>query len=216
MALHKDMKLWEMRQFLQEEVKEQILLEIAPILHVGIAQGGYFGVTRQILCLVDFLGALYSGYNGEIYKKTERKLISKSVKSIKFIDEIMRENDPNYKNNGKYLCLMYRHGLVHLYQPKEIELKDGKKLSWLAYKGPREGAKVLEVQNVRHMGVSQSPQDSNIKFLTISITCLYYDLITAVDLYIKRLELDKNLQTNWISTANAISEPDKEEGQTML
>ncbi|MBI4064838.1 hypothetical protein HY409_00505 [Candidatus Gottesmanbacteria bacterium] len=211
MALHKDMKLWEMRQFLQEEVKEQILLEIAPILHVGIAQGGYFGVTRQILCLVDFLGALYSGYNGEVDKKTERKLISKGEKAIKFIEEIMGENDPNYKTNGKYLYLMYRHGLVHLYQPKEIELKDGKKLSWLAYKGPREGTNVLEVQNVKHMGISQSPQDPNTKYLTISIISLYYDLITAIDLFTKKLELEKDLQNKWISTANAISEPEKEE-----
>ena len=211
MALHKDMKLWEMRQFLQEEVKEQILLEIAPILHVGIAQGGYFGVTRQILCLVDFLGALYSGYNGEVDKKTERKMISKGEKAIKFIEEIMGENDPNYKTNGIYLYLMYRHGLVHLYQPKEIELKDGKKLSWLAYKGPREGTNVLEVQNVKHMGISQSPQDPNTKYLTISIISLYYDLITAIDLFTKKLELEKDLQNKWISTANAISEPEKEE-----
>lgn len=211
MALYKDMRLWEMKQFLQEEVKEQIMLEIVPILHVGMAQGGYFGVIRQILCLVDFLGALYYGYDGEIDKRTGRKLISKSEKATRFIEEIMGDNDPNYKTNGKYLYLMYRHGLVHLYQPKEIELRDGKKLSWFAYKGPREGAKVLELQNVRHMGISQSPQDSNVKLLTISIICMYYDLITAVDLYTKRIELDDGLQNRWISTANAISEPDKEE-----
>jgi len=210
MALHKNMKLWEMKQFLREELKEQILLEIAPILHVGISPGGYFGVTRQILCLVDFLGALYSGYNGEVDKKTGRKLISKAKNTINFIQEFFGEIDPNYKTKGKYLYLMYRHGLVHLYQPKEIELKDGKKLSWLAYKGPREGASVHEVQFVTHMGISQAPNDPNVKYLTLSITSLYYDLIAAIDLYIQKLENDKNLQEKWVSTANAISEPEKE------
>ena len=209
MALHKDMKLCEMKQFLQEEVKEQILLEIAPILHIGISQGGYFGVTRQILCLVDFLGALYSGYNGEVDKKTGRKVISKAEKAIKFIEDVFGDKDTNYKTNGKYLYLMYRHGLVHLYQPKELELKDGKKLSWLAYKGAREGATVLEVQNVRHMEISQNPHDPNIKYLTIWITSLYYDLITAMDLYTKKLENDKDSQNKWITTANAICEPEK-------
>lgn len=99
MALHKDMKLWEMKQFLQEEVKEQILLEIAPILHVGIQQGGYFGVTRQILCFVDFLGALYSGYDGEIDQRTGRKIISKSDKSIKFIEEVFGNKTVNLTVN---------------------------------------------------------------------------------------------------------------------
>jgi len=94
MALNKDMKLWEMKRFLHEELKEQILLEIAPILHVGIPQGGYFGVTRQILCLVEFLGTLYCGYD----KKRDGKDIAQTWKAEKFIKEVMgKDFDKNYR-----------------------------------------------------------------------------------------------------------------------
>lgn len=63
MALEKNMSFSQMESFLNEELKEQILYEIAPILHLGYSPGGYFGVTRQIVCMIDFLGALYSGFD---------------------------------------------------------------------------------------------------------------------------------------------------------
>ena len=135
MALNKDMKLWDMKRFLHEELKEQILLEIAPILHVGIPQGGYFGVTRQILCLVEFLGTLYCGYD----KKRDGKDIAQTWKAEKFIKEVMgKDFDKNYEANGELMYTMYRHGLVHLYQPKTLKLKDGTELRWMAYKGGRD------------------------------------------------------------------------------
>ncbi|OGM61503.1 hypothetical protein A2961_04110 [Candidatus Woesebacteria bacterium RIFCSPLOWO2_01_FULL_39_21] len=209
MALNKDMKLWEMKRFLHEELKEQILLEIAPILHVGIPQGGYFGVTRQILCLVEFLGTLYCGYD----KKRDGKDIAQTWKAEKFIKEVMgKDFDKNYEANGELMYTMYRHGLVHLYQPKTLKLKDGTELRWMAYKGGRdeheEEIAGLKFTNVRHLGKVKHPKEDGIYYLAISIICLYYDLITAVDLYWRLLEQDEDLQKKWISVANVISEPE--------
>ena len=122
--------------------------------------------------------------------------------------------DKYYQTNGELMYSMYRHGLVHLYQPKSLSLKDGVELRWMVYKGQRdeheEEIAGLKFPNVRHLSKIKHPKEKGIYYLAISITCLYYDLITAVDLYTKKLELDKDLQTKWVLTANAISEPEKE------
>lgn len=208
MALEKNMSLARMKSFLNEELKEQILLEVAPILHLGQEQGGYFGVTRHILCFVDFLGALYSGYRVENLKEKEDVAMSK--KAIKFIIEVMKEVDEYYELNGASFYEMYRHGLVHLYQPKIFFQKSkGKQLQWLVYKGPREKAIVkvgnLEVSDVRHVGIVPDPYKHDVEYLPVSINCLYYDLIQAIDIYIGMLENDKSLQGKFISAANVIS-----------
>jgi len=207
MALEKNMSLGRMKTFLSEELKEQILMEVVPILHLGQIQGGYFGVTRHILCFIDFLGALYSGYRAENFKKKEDVAMSK--KAIKFIKEIMGDIDTYYKLNGSLFYEMYRHGLVHLYQPKVFSQPNGKELYWLVYKGPREGALVKEVSGVRHLGIVASPTNQNIEYLPVSINCLYYDLIQAIDLYISLLEKDKAFQRKFISAANIICESEK-------
>ncbi len=215
MAIDKNMSLARMKSFLGEELKEQILLEIAPILHIGQDQGGYFGASRQILCFIDFLGTLYSGYDEKLDKKFKNskgkiREISTSDQSIKFIKEVMGEKiDPYYKLNGEVLYKMYRHGLVHLYQPKSFLQQDGRALFWLAYKGLRENATVrigqIEVSGIRHVGKISGPDDKS-EYLAISINSLYYDLIQAIDLYLVMLEQDKSLQAKLVSAANAISE----------
>lgn len=214
MALKNNMKLFEMETFLLEEVKEQILYEIAPILHLGYSPGGYFGVTRQIVCMIDFLGALYSGFDStkdyrDINKKKGKRIAS-SEKALKFIQEIFGEIDPNYKDNGKYLIEMYRHGLVHLFQPKQLLLNDGKILQWLSYKGGRNGDIEVRsgwvVKNATHLLMVS---DSGSFFLPVSIRILYNDLLTAIDIYLEKLKKSKELQDKWVSAANEICEPEK-------
>ena len=168
------------------------------------------------MCFIVFLGALYSGYdetNDREFKKSKRKRrkISYSEHVIKFITEVMGEKiDPFYKLNGDKLYKMYRHGLVHLYQPKSFLQPNGKELKWFAYKGSREQyAEVVNgvsFSNVRHVGIILHPEKKNIEYLAVSINCLYYDLIQVIDIYVSMLEQDKTLQTNFISTTNAICE----------
>lgn len=204
MALEKNMSFSHMKRFLSEEIKEQILLEVSPILYLGNEQGGYFGVTRHILCYIDFLGALYSGYKTENLK--EKEDIAMTRKAVRFITEVMKNVDEYYEVNGFRFYDMYRHGLVHLYQPKSfLQKSSGKQLHWLVYKGPREGAVVKEVSGVRHVGIISNSREPNIEYLAVSINCLYYDLIQAIDIYINMLESDKSLQGRFISAANVIA-----------
>ena len=219
MALTPLMSPIEMKRFLDEELKDQVLLEIAPILHLGQNSGGYFGVSRQILCLVEFLAALYCGYDeskDKRFKDTKgkgRKIVD-STKVEHFIREFMGVYiDPNYKVNGLELYKMYRHGLVHLYQPKEFRLSGGGKLSWMPYKGSRE-LKELEVggfkfTNVRHIGKVSDPRTPGSFVLAVSINCLYNDFIKTIDLYGDQLLKDINLQHNWMGAASAICEAEE-------
>lgn len=208
MALEVNMSFPQMKCFLSEELKEQILLEISPILYLGQAQGGYFGATRHILCYIDFLGALYSGYRTENFK--EKEDVAMTRKAVRFITEVMKNIDEYYEINGQRFYEMYRHGLVHLYQPKVLYIKSNKKYQrWLVYKGPRENAIVkignFELSGIRHLGIISDPQVLNTEYMAVSITCLYYDLNQAVDMYIQMLELDKSLQGKFISAANIIA-----------
>lgn len=218
MSLISNMSLPQMKTFLNEELKEQILLEISPIIYIGQNPGGYFGVSRQILCLIDFLGALYVGYDekkDKKYQNSKGKIrdISRSDQAIKFIQEVMGEKiDPYYKTNGEIIYKMYRHGLIHLYQPKSFLQKNGRKLSWVAYKGPRENTSLVigekKFVSVRHAG-RITDLDDNCEYLAISINCLYYDLIQSIDIYINLLEQDKSLQEKFVTTANAICDLEK-------
>lgn len=206
MALKKNMNTEEIRQFLTEEVKEQILLEIAPILHLGKLPGGYFGVSRQILCMLEFLGSLYGGYDG-------KGNISNARKAKKFIRELMGENiDRYYKLNGSVMYDMYRHGLVHTYQPKTFKNNSGKELQWLSYKGPRNkhdlALKKDIFRGVRHLAIISRPRRPGTYCLCISINSLYYDLIHAIDLYVGILKKDKKMRIKFTQTANAITKSD--------
>jgi len=217
MALTKNMSLQQIKSFLENELKEQIFLEVAPILYIGQESGGYFGVTRQILCLVNFLGALYYGYSPD--EKKKKSDIGPSWKALEFMKNIMSDVDPIYKSKeAEYFYEMYRHGLIHLYQPKTLKLKGRRKLNWFLYKGGRnshtetindEYGNRFKIPNVSHLRVLTYSfgGNPNKDFLSISITCLYKDLLTSIDIFYNKIEKDKVLLKHWRQTANAISEP---------
>lgn len=211
------MKRSQIKSFLQEEVKEQVLFEIAPLLHLGTSQGGYFGLPRQILCMIDFLASVYVGFDEQrdVDKRKNKPdiiKISSPWKMVKFIKEIIGEHiDENYSESADYLVEMYRHGLVHLYQPKELKLGNNKILSWMPYKGERENATVTAdktYENVTHLKIYESNkfEDGKVR-LPVSTKCLYYDLIRSIDIYTDLLSNDNNLVENWNSAVNGIVEP---------
>ena len=105
---------------------------------------------------------------------------------------------------------MYRHGLVHLYQPKELRLKDSRVLSWCPHKGGRVsdiGANNNRIiKNARHLSLLE---DSGRLLLPVSIKCLYSDLLSSLDIYKEKLKNSNELQSRWVSAANQICEPDE-------
>jgi len=81
MALKRNMAGDEIINFIDNELLTQVKLEIGNWIHPRRRQGGYFVVTRQILCMIDFLGAVYSGYS-RIEKIKDTKTQQERQKSL--------------------------------------------------------------------------------------------------------------------------------------
>lgn len=216
MPLEKDMDINKIINYLDNDLRKSIKNDVEPIIQEDNKEGGYFGVTRLVLCYIDYLGILYNGYHGKKYKKGRnkgRKILSDSVYAINFIKNILGDIHPNYKIHADLLYEMYRHGTVHLYQPKTfVNKKTGKILSWVAYKGKRDDVIVFEDPRyiggnptvlVEHMLLTQY---IDIWVLPISINCLYDDLISSIDIFKNKLIKDSNLVGKWKSSANVLIE----------
>lgn len=214
MALQREMKLQQMLDFLNEELLPQTKQEIEGLIHPTKKTGGYFVVTRQILCMTDFLGAVYSGYPRkerveDLRQRKER--ISTGKKAQKFIKAFFEPKNTYKKSTVETLYQMYRHGLVHLYQPRILKYKNGS-LNWFIYKGNRHQDRIIvnekiTVTNVDHLKIIQLQKGSKQYFLAICIDSLFEDFSNSIEKYKKKLQFSKQLQTNWRTAVNAICTP---------
>jgi hypothetical protein len=203
MPLEKDMDISKICDYLGYDLKKSIVNDVKPVIQPEQMEGGYFGVTRLVLCYIDYLGALYEGYHGETDRKG-RKVIAKSKYAMNFIKNVLGKIDPLYEKYGDLLYEMYRHGAVHLYQPKTFtNIQTKETLNWVTYKGSRI-AYTKDYGEIQHM--QPKKMDNAQWILPVSIICLYDDLIASIDHFIKMLKADNNLVKNWKSTANALIE----------
>lgn len=196
-----------------DDLKKSLENDVYPIIQRYNTQGGYFGVPRAVLSYVDYLGALYRGYNGEMNRGN--RAIATTPKAERFIQDIMGAVDPNYAVNGRLLYKMYRHGTIHLYRPNTLRnMTTGETLLWVAYKGNR-------MDNITHDGrlivvehvVPQYGSDTEYLF-PVAINCLYDDLQAAIDHYYQMIEDEVNsgvttLQENYSNTKDALDLPEE-------
>ena len=168
--------------------------------------------------MVDFLGAVYSGYPLSERTKDNRERkerIATSKKAIKFINAFFKPRNTYKKDLVNKLYNMYRHGLVHLYQPRILAYKNNSTLRWLIYKGKRSYSRMYVntnqgktlVKNVNHFNIIQIPSDKSRFYLAICIDGLFEDFKQATIEYRNKLKTTKYLQTNWRTTVNAICTP---------
>lgn len=216
MALKRNMKLQEMLNFLDNELLPQARLEIQNWIKPKKRQGGYFVVVRQILCMVDFLGAIASGYPLSERKKDPKGThIANTDKAICFILKFFGPKETYKEDVVRKLYSMYRHGLVHLYQPKILKLSSRVKLMWFFYKGKRQRKRIsvdspigkITFKNVDHLEIVASDGLRGRRYLAVSINCLYDDFEAAVIKYRNRLQNTKSMQRKWRTTVNAICKP---------
>lgn len=212
------MTLDDMVKFIDNELLPQTTQEIENLIYPKKKTGGYFVVTRQILCMVDFLGAVYSGYpRSERIKdqKDGRERIASSKKAIKFIRAFFKPKSLYRKNVVVKLHTMYRHGLVHLYQPRILAYKNNSTLEWFIYKGKRNQTQMsvntnqgkIAVKNVNHFNIIQISRNKKQYHLAICIDALYEDFKQATIEYRDKLKNNKYLQTNWRTAVNALCTP---------
>lgn len=217
MALKRNMNQGEMISFIDNELFPQIRKEIKNWIYPKKQTGGYFAVTRQIFCMVDFLGALYAGYPLSERKKDKKgNRIATSDKAIKFITHFFEPEEIYQEDVVTKLYSMYRHGLVHLYQPKILKLSTRKRLSWFFYRGKRHMDEIkistdkgeVVFEDVDHLQIlCADKNDKRHNYLVISIDCLYKDFEEAIKRYRQKLANTKYLQRNWRTAVNAICKP---------
>lgn len=216
MALKRNMNQKEMIYFIDNELFPQVKKEIMNWIYPNKKTGGYFCVTRQMFCMIDFLGAIYAGYPFlERRLDTKGKKIATSDKAIKFIIDFFEPRETYQQSIVTKLYNMYRHGLVHLYQPKILKLNSRKRLAWFFYRGERHmkeiridtnnGERIFN--NISHLQILSSNDNININYLVISINCLYKDFEDAITRYRAKLVTTKYLQRNWRTSVNAICKP---------
>lgn len=218
MALKRNMTVDEIISFIDNELLPQAKLEIGNWIHPRKRQGGYFVVTRQTLCMVDFLGAVYSGYTKTEKsrdKKDGRERIATTSKAKKFIAKFFKPTSTYNSVAIGYLYDIYRHGLVHLYQPRVLRYNSKRALQWFFYRGNKRLYKSMSIdtpqgkkifKNVAHLQVLKNPTLKHYYF-PIGIDCLYEDFVSAVECYKDKLRDTKSLQRKWRTTVNAICKP---------
>lgn len=212
MAFKRNMNQEEMISFIDNELFPQIKKEIKNWIYPKKQTGGYFAVTRQIFCMVDFLGAVYAGYPLLEERNDKRgEKIATSKKAIKFITTFFEPEETYQQDIVTKLYKMYRHGLVHLYQPKILKLSSRKRLKWFFYRGGRhkEEIKMGEIvfKDINHLQIYIDENNRKYSYLAISIDCLYKDFEEAIKRYRNKLANTKDLQRNWRTAVNAICKP---------
>lgn len=219
------MKLAVMLEFFDEEkISTQPKFELEKWVYRGGGmkkrEGGFFAVTRLLFCLVDFLGAVYCGYSSNERGEDEKKKylrVARTWKAERFMLCFFEPKEIYKVEKVKMLYEMYRHGLVHLYQPKVIWYSRNENLDWGVYSKAHKKEKfsfypqgeLVDVSSskIGHLNiVGDIDERSNIKLLTICIDNLCDDFEYAVNLYRERLKNEAKLQENWVSAVNAICE----------
>jgi hypothetical protein len=110
----KDLTLDEAQEYLRQDFSKTVKRTIYLYLNTNIKQeigDGYFEPVLLFFCWCDYLGALYTG-EPERGKSTKRSKV--------FIRDILGKINKRYKDANKDLMNLYRHPLVHIYQPKNF------------------------------------------------------------------------------------------------
>lgn len=193
-----------------DDLKRSAETDIKPIINIGSSEGGYFGVTRSVLSYVDYLGALYGGYDGSVDRSGRRK-IATPKKATTFIKDIFGQIYRPYSLYGELMYKMYRHGTVHLYRPHTLKNPKGEVLEWLTYKGgdsERKGYLKYEHKLifVHHMIPQRFAYERHV--FPVAIDLLYEDLLLGIDLYLEKIKKSETLAKNYSDVINALLLPE--------
>jgi hypothetical protein len=193
--------------YLIDDLKKSVINDIGPCRSPDKTEGGYFAVPRLVLSYVDYLGVLYHGYEGRRDKKTNKRILSDGKYAKDFLKEVFGSIDSDYKSHGDLLWEIYRNGAIHLYSPKVLRDKiSGSIIGWITYKGGKVGILPDETP-VIHL----RPQflNDNTWALPLSIDCIYYDLISAIEKYAGLMPKTAILEEHFRQSANALVEPEE-------
>ena len=117
---------------------------------------------------INLLGYLYSGKD-------------KTPNAVEFLRKYLGMVDPRYKEVGGLLYDLLRHGWIHRFVPKRLKLDNGMILDFQYSFDTDRGRhlKMVEIQGAKR--------------LNISVSLLYNDLLSAIDLFAKDIRNNQDL-----------------------
>jgi hypothetical protein len=108
--------------YLEHNLSRVIRNDLVAVLQFHEKQeiSGFHSVAREVFCYIDYLGSIFRGPPAE------------SEKAISFIETYMTKADRRYKQIGRLIYEMWRHGTVHEFDPKILKHSRRKySIGWL-------------------------------------------------------------------------------------
>lgn len=206
----------EIVDYLSMDLKQFVIEDITPCLQIGVkTRGGFFSVPKLVLTCVDYLGALYVGWNNE-RARDGRPLFTSGSKAKAYIHNLFGEVYPEYKTHGDLLWEIYRHGTVHLNEPKVL-LNGKRTISWQLFKGDFKertiigGVPTAPGKSVQMSQTHLVPEIVGLPgewMLPVCTTCLYEDLLASIDEYVSLIQKDPNIEARFRKTVDEMVKPD--------
>lgn len=132
--------------------------------------------------------------------------------AVKFLREYLGRIDPRYEEVGGLLYDTLRHGLVHLATPKRIVLKNGIVLDFSFTPAGRreEYLKVTKREEIERVGMIE------ICRLSIDLSQLYEDLLSAIDTYAEDIRHNQGLSDIYWAAFETRRKPEKAKEEELL
>lgn len=149
-----------------------------------LSSRGAFGVPRQFFPHVEYLSGLVfgpvpTGHN-----------LADTARTDQFLDQYLGRVDPLYRQHRRILLGMWRHGVIHTYQPKLLT-NGTRLLDWLSYQGARVNAHVVlpdVTLTVSHLTPLVGPD--TLDLFPVANNCLVDDLEAVLRLIVTDLEVE--------------------------
>lgn len=168
-----------------------------------------FGAVRGVMCDLDYVAALYYGWN-----RKRRDKVATKRKSVRFLRQVMAPatGDSGYRDFAQHLYDLYRCGVVHLRAPKLLKSPHGstKALTW-ALMYPRKGSLEVDGQELELEHLKLLRRDASLTYLPLSIKALFDDFLATCEHIAEEAEAERDakgsaLRSRWRQTANALVE----------
>jgi hypothetical protein len=202
---------------LREEVSGTARRETGRLIDPALP--GYFGAVRGVMCDVDYVAALYDGWDG-----INRRHIATGAKAARFLREMLTAASGNsgYDRFAEHIYQLYRIGTVHLRAPKIIKAASQQcsteALTWaLMYAEQGDCDVGGQTYCLRHLEpIEVAKRIGNFgraTMLPVSIRCLFDDFLSACECYASRLEKEERaggveLLGRWRSAADVLVTPE--------
>jgi len=150
---------------------------------------GFHSIPRELFCYIDYLGSIRYGPP------------SQSKKAIQYLEKYMFKVNPRYKQIGRLIYELWRHGTVHEFAPKSLIDSCNRQITWQTNITDR------KVERECHLECFKKQGEENLYFINVNLFQLTDDLISSIEFLIEELNSDKRLCREVQKNFNKISKP---------